>query len=77
MFIRQAKQSILITNIFIIKNKSINSQIRYVHYSQNRHLEAMSIPWTQKVALFSQHGICRENYFYAARASSSTCCGVL
>ena len=38
MFIRQAKQSILITNIFIIKNKSINSQIRYVHSSQNRHL---------------------------------------
>ena len=38
---------------------------------------AMSIPWTQKVELFSQHSICRENYFYAARASSSTCCGVL
>ena len=26
----------------------------------------MSIPWTQKVELFSQHSICRENYFYAA-----------
>ena len=24
---------------------------------------AMSIPWTQKVELFSQHSICRENYF--------------
>ena len=24
---------------------------------------AMSIPWTQKVELFSQHNICRENYF--------------
>ena len=40
-------------------------------------LGAMSIPWTQKVELFSQHSICRENYFYAVRASSSTCCGVL
>ena len=24
---------------------------------------AMSIPWTQEVELFSQHNICRENYF--------------
>lgn len=24
---------------------------------------SMSILWTQKVELFSQHNICRENYF--------------
>ena len=29
---------------------------------------AMSIPWTQKVELFSQHSICRENYFLCCQS---------
>lgn len=37
----------------------------------------MSRLWTQKVELFSPYLIARRDVFYAARASSSTCCGVL
>ncbi len=28
----------------------------------------MSIPWTQKVELFSQHSICREIYFLCCQS---------
>ena len=37
----------------------------------------MSRLWTQKVELFSPYLIARRDVSYAARASSSTCCGVL
>ena len=33
-----------------------------------RKVGAMSIPWTQKVELFSQHSICRENYFLCCQS---------
>ena len=33
-----------------------------------RKVGAMSIPWTQKVELFSQHNICRENYFLCCQS---------
>ena len=56
---------------------SISEIIDGESFLYNLNSGAMSIPWTQKVELFSQHSICRENYFYAARTSSSTCCGVL
>lgn len=38
---------------------------------------SMSRLWTQKVELFSPYLIARRDVSYAARASSSTCCGVL
>ena len=40
-------------------NERLNSENR----AGNIQAGAMSIPWTQKVELFSQHSICRENYF--------------
>ena len=41
------------------------------------HFGPMSRLWTQKVELFSPYLIARRDVSYAARASSSTCCGVL
>ena len=35
---------------------------------EQNDLGAMSIPWTQKVELFSQHSICRENYFLCCQS---------
>ena len=32
-------------------------------YFVPRKIGSMSILWAQKVELFSQHNICRENYF--------------
>ena len=34
-----------------------------VHTPKNALSGSMSILWAQKVELFSQHNICRENYF--------------
>ena len=35
----------------------------FVNNGGTIRLGSMSILWTQKVELFSQHNICRENYF--------------
>ena len=34
-----------------------------IEESKGASLGSMSILWAQKVELFSQHNICRENYF--------------
>ena len=44
---------------------------------ENGQYGPMSRLWTQKVELFSPYLIARRDVSYAARASSSTCCGVL
>ena len=36
---------------------------RAVRHMEITHIGSMSILWAQKVELFSQHNICRENYF--------------
>ena len=47
------------------------------HWKYNLDDGPMSRLWTQKVELFSPYLIARRDVSYAARASSSTCCGVL
>ena len=63
-------------------HKTLNSYMNYISYelesltgqSYDALIQeiwtngAMSIPWTQKVELFSQHSICRENYFLCCQS---------
>ena len=46
-----------------LNNLSREELITIVLSMQGQHDGSMSILWAQKVELFSQHNICRENYF--------------
>ena len=47
------------------QKKRISFMLNFSRYLINHDINSgsMSILWTQKVELFSQHNICRENYF--------------
>jgi len=45
--------------------KGIETLVNLINIS---YCGAMSIPWAQKVELFSQHSICRENYFLCCQS---------
>lgn len=50
-------------NMGTIRNDAITSMEEYVSEEHPEYSGSMSILWAQKVELFSQHNICRENYF--------------
>ena len=58
-------------------SRAVKNSISLVPIPVAAKVGPMSRLWTQKVELFSPYLIARRDVSYAARASSSTCCGVL
>lgn len=46
-----------------VENEIVDTNSIEILLGQREQAGSMSILWTQKVELFSQHNICRENYF--------------
>lgn len=55
----------LVNSYFAVKNQmeTVEQKIEDCNYHVSMTPGSMSILWAQKVELFSQHNICRENYF--------------
>ena len=50
-------------SIVTIRYRKINFKRIVIEFVNIKQPGSMSILWAQKVELFSQHNICRENYF--------------
>ena len=52
-----------ISNSFKTMQEAFNTVFQVIPLHPTLENGSMSILWAQKVELFSQHNICRENYF--------------